>query len=136
MLKNEVDDVCEISSLNKTKLLISAYLRIDYTKAFKMLSKKSKRDVAIVECQKNDSINLYLLQRIIQIDNVLKNSRHVRKKNVNLVILFFVLLLIINAKLFKLVERFIVNVQHLRILDDALEKQEIINELEVVKQRI
>jgi len=60
----------------------------------------------------------------------------VRKKNVNLVILFFVLLLIINAKLFKLVERFIVNVQHLRILDDALEKQEIINELEVVKQRI
>ncbi len=42
----------------------------------------------------------------------------------------------INAKLFKLVERFIVNVQHLRILDNALKKQEIIDELKVVKQRI
>jgi len=60
----------------------------------------------------------------------------VKEENVNLIILFFVLLLIINAKLFKLVERSIVNMQDLRILSDALEKQEAINELEVVKQRI
>ncbi len=59
-----------------------------------------------------------------------------KEENVNLIILFFVLLLIINAKLFKLVERSIVNMQDLRILSDALEKQEAINELEVVKQRI
>jgi len=55
---------------------------------------------------------------------------------VNLIILFFVLLLMINAKLFKLVERSIVNVQHLKILNNALEKRETIDELEVVKQRI
>jgi len=60
----------------------------------------------------------------------------VKKENVNLIILFFVLLLIINAKLFKFVERSIVNVQHLRILSDTLEKREAIDELEVVKQRI
>ncbi len=42
----------------------------------------------------------------------------------------------INAKLFKLVEQFIVNVQHLKILSDALEEREAINESKVVKQRI
>ncbi len=40
----------------------------------------------------------------------------------------------INAKLFKLVERSIVDVQHLRILNGALEKREAIDELKVVKQ--
>lgn len=50
MLGNKVDDVCEISNFDKTKLLVSACLRIDHTKAFKMLGKKSKRSVAIVEC--------------------------------------------------------------------------------------
>jgi hypothetical protein len=50
MLENEVDDVCEISSLAETRLLVSACLRIDHTKAFEMSSKKSKRDVAVVEC--------------------------------------------------------------------------------------
>jgi len=58
----------------------------------------------------------------------------VKEENVNLIILFFVLLFIINAKLFKLVERFVVNMQHLGILSDALKKQEIIDELKVVKQ--
>jgi len=50
MLENEVGDVCEISSLDETRLLVSACLRIDHTKAFEVLSKKSKRGVAIVEC--------------------------------------------------------------------------------------
>jgi len=50
MLRNKVDNVCEISSLNKTRLLVNAYLRINYTKTFKMLNEKSKRNVAIVEC--------------------------------------------------------------------------------------
>jgi len=57
-----------------------------------------------------------------------------REKNVNLIILFFVLLLVVNAKLFKLVERSIIDVQHLEVLNDALEKRETIDELEVVKQ--
>jgi len=50
MLKNKVNDIYEISNLNETKLLVNAYLRIDHTKAFKMLSKKSKRSVAIIKC--------------------------------------------------------------------------------------
>ncbi len=66
--------------------------------------------------------------------DVFKGSRHMREKNVNLIILFFVLLLVVNAKLFKLVERSIIDVQHLEVLNDALEKRETIDELEVVKQ--
>jgi len=50
MLENKVDDVYEISNFGETKLLVNACLKIDYTKAFKMLSEKSKRNVAIVEC--------------------------------------------------------------------------------------
>jgi len=65
--------------------------------------------------------------------DVFGSSRHVREENVNLVILFFVFLLVINAKLFKLVERSIVDVQHLGVLDNALEKRGAIGELEVVK---
>ena len=68
--------------------------------------------------------------------DVFKGSRHMREKNVNLIILFFVLLLVVNAKLFKLVERSIIDVQHLEVLNDALEKRETIDELEVVKQWI
>ncbi len=56
------------------------------------------------------------------------------KKNVNLIILFFVLLLVANAKLFKLVERFVVDVQHLGVLSNALKEKEMIDELKVVKQ--
>ncbi len=59
-----------------------------------------------------------------------------KEENVNLIILFFVLLLIINAKLFKFVKRSIINMQYLRVLSNALEKREIIDELKVVKQRI
>jgi len=58
----------------------------------------------------------------------------VGKKNVNLIILFFVLLLVANAKLFKLVERFVVDVQHLGVLSNALKEKEMIDELKVVKQ--
>jgi hypothetical protein len=58
----------------------------------------------------------------------------VREENVNLITSFFVLLFVVNAKLFKLVERSIVDVQHLRVLGDALEKRGAIDELEVVKQ--
>jgi hypothetical protein len=58
----------------------------------------------------------------------------VGKENVNLIILFFVLLLVANAKLFKLVERFVVDVQHLGVLSNALKEKEMIDELKVVKQ--
>ncbi len=50
MLGDEVGDVCEISSLDETRLLVSACLRIDHTKAFGVLGEKGKRGVAIVEC--------------------------------------------------------------------------------------
>jgi len=66
--------------------------------------------------------------------DVFRNSQHVREENVNLIILFFVLLLVVNAKLFKFVEQFVVDVQHLGVLSNALEKREAIGELEVVKQ--
>jgi len=56
------------------------------------------------------------------------------KENVNLIILFFVLLLVANAKLFKLVERFVVDVQHLGVLSNALKEKGTIDELKVVKQ--
>ncbi len=59
-----------------------------------------------------------------------------REENVNLITPFFVLLLVANAKLFKFVEQFVVDVQHLGVLGDALEKREAIGELEVVKQWI
>ncbi len=45
-----------------------------------------------------------------------------KKENVNLITLFFVFLFIINAKLFEFVERSIVDVQHLKVLNNALEK--------------
>ncbi len=66
--------------------------------------------------------------------DIFEDSRHVKEENVNLIISFFVLLFVVNAKLFKLVERSIVDVQHLRILSNALEKREAIDELKVVKQ--
>ncbi len=59
-----------------------------------------------------------------------------KKENVNLIISFFVLLLMTNAKLFELVERSVVDVQHLGVLSDALKERGAIDELEVVKQRI
>jgi hypothetical protein len=66
--------------------------------------------------------------------DIFEDSRHVKEENVNLIISFFVLLFVVNAKLFKLVERSIVDVQHLEVLNNALKKQETIDELKVVKQ--
>ncbi len=68
--------------------------------------------------------------------DIFEDSRHVKEENVNLIISFFVLLFVVNAKLFKLVERSIVDVQHLEVLNNALKKQETIDELKVVKQWI
>lgn len=50
MLGDEVGDVCGISSPAETRLLVSACLRIDHTKAFEMPGEKGKRGVAVVEC--------------------------------------------------------------------------------------
>jgi hypothetical protein len=68
--------------------------------------------------------------------DVLGGSRHVGEENVDLVTSFFVLLPMVNAKLFELVERSAVDVQHLGVLGDALEERGAIGELEVVEQRI
>jgi len=53
-----------------------------------------------------------------------------------LIILFFVLLSIINAKLFKLVEQSTINIQDFEILNNILKKRRSIDKLEIIKQEI
>jgi len=104
MLGDGVGDVCEISSPGETGLLVSACLRIDHTEAFEVPGEKGKRGVAVVECWEDDSVDPYLLQRIVQMGGVLGGPRHVGEENVDLITSFFVLLPMANAKLFELVE--------------------------------
>lgn len=116
--------------------LIGVCLRVDHTKTLEVASKKGKRDVAAVQGLKNDIVDPYLLQSIIQIRGVFGSSRHVGEENVHLVAPSLIVLARADAELLELVERSAVDVQDSRILGNALKERGTIGELEVVKQRI